>query len=311
MAKRRMALLWSLVLCTVALMPPPAAAQESADGDARALFSQALGELRVGHFPEARDLLERSLALAPNPGTGFNLAVACRGTGELLRAERVLGALIAGEYGTIAEAQHSEAEAFLESVRSEIATLVVSVDGPLDAELRVDGRRVALEDRRIEVRVDPGERVVLASARDHESSERHVAVGRGQRVELEISLTPRAESLVGRLSVEAPDPATELEIVGVARGVGHLEEVLEPGEYVVRAGAREVSLAVRAGSQTRYVFDEVREVSIAEEPALWITLGLIVAAGLAGLVVGLALEPQRTAPVRDPAFGVVVALELP
>lgn len=278
--------------------------------EARDLFARALQLLDLGHHADARDLLLRSIDLAPNPATGFNLAMACRGTGELLRAEGVLEGLLAQRFGAIDGSQAREVRSFLAEVQREIARLSIEVRGAEDAEVRVDGR---LASEPI-TRVDPGDHVVVVSAPDRRTQERRVRVAAGASTTLSFELEPTEEARVGTLVVDAAAPAHELEIEGVARGLGHLEEQVPPGSYVVRVRAgersREVTLSVRARSQTRYLFD-VPGPSLAEEPAFWIVgsvILLLLAGSAVGLGVGLTQEPAREPPMSVGPFGVVIAL---
>ncbi len=291
-------------------MTSPLRAQTSQEHDARQRFVEAVEELRVGRFPEAREMLQRLLASAPNPAIAFNLAVAYRGTGELLRAEEVLSALLAEQYGEMRAEQRAEVRSDLRRVRSEIGALAVQIQGA-EGELRVDGRLAAERT----VRVDPGEHVLVVSAEDFETVERRVRVRPGERLAISIELQPTEASRVGTIVLEAANPSHELEIVGVARGVGRLEHAVAPGQYVarVRAGAasHETTIRVRARSQTRYVFDEPGR-SIVDEPAFWIVGAvLLAAAGATALGVGLSQDPSLTPPVTSPPFGVVIALEMP
>jgi hypothetical protein len=282
----------------------------SAASTARTLFQEALGELRAGHFPEARDRLLRARELAPNAAIAFNLAVAYRGTGELLRAEGVLTELLAD--GTrLAAAQRAEASTFLDEVRREIGSIRVEVTGAMDAELRLDGERIETG----ELRVDPGDHLVLAMATDRVTVERRVHVAAGEHLEVSMTLEPTAESLVGTLVLEAPDPSLIVEIVGGERGVGRLVARVAPGEHVVRVSSgdqrSEAHVTVRARSETRYTFADPRGRSLVEEPALWIVVGVLVVGAGVGVGVGLALPPPRSAPISDPVFGVVMALDGP
>lgn len=306
---------WIAASCLVvaALAPAPASGQASA-ARARALFERASDELRAGRFAEARDLLNQSLALAPNPGTAFNLGVAYRGTGEALRAEAMLRSLLAGEHGSLDAGQRREVQRLLAETQAEIGTLVVRASGAERIELRLDGRLAGHvgDGESLEIRVDPGERIVLASAPDRETHEARARVRRGGREEIAIALTPTPEARVGTLVLEAADPDHEVEIVGVARATGRLQRTLEPGEYRVRVisgeARRETVVLVEPRSTTRFRLESPSGGSLLDEPALWITAGALLVAGAIAVGVGVAIGPPREQPVSDPEFGVVVAL---
>lgn len=284
-----------------------AQASQAAGSEARELFREAMAELHAGHFPEARDRLVRAQALAPNAAIAFNLAVAYRGTGQLLLAEQTLTGMLESEL-RLSASQRTEATGFREAVRAEIGTLRVEVSGAQEAELRLDGARIEAGS----LRVDPGDHIVIASAVDHTTREERVHVGRGETIAVSIALEPTAESLVGTLVLEAPDPELLVEIVGGPSARGRLEASVPPGEHRVRVrhgdSAHEASVVVRARSQTRYTFADPRSRPIVEEPLLWIVGGIVLAGAAVGLAVGLTLPPPRDAPVSDPVFGVIMAL---
>ncbi len=128
---------------------------------ARALFEQALEELREGRAAAGRDLLRRSLAILPTVATRYNLAVALRRTGEVTEAQFVLQRLL--EEG-LEEPERARIEAQLEAVRAQIATLVITVSGgAAAAQIEVDGVEVGQSGPRpLRVQVDPGRHRVAA-----------------------------------------------------------------------------------------------------------------------------------------------------
>jgi hypothetical protein len=218
---------------------PPGATAES---EARALFDRAIGELKAGHFAVARDLLERSAALADNQATLFNLGVACRGTGETLRAAQVFEALLSGEHGALSEQQRREVQRLLSEVRAEIGRLSVTASGAPEIELRIDGRHVGdLSDGdRASFPVDPGERVVSATAAEYLPGEQRVRVERGGRLDLAFELQPRERErslwesplLWGAAGVLA---VSAVVVLALAAGPSRDEPVRDPVYGVVSA----------------------------------------------------------------------------
>ena len=302
---------WIVLAMTSATLG--ARAQEpSRRQEARALFDDAVRRLRAGHFAEARDLLNQSLVLAPNPAAGFNLGVAYRGAGESIRATEVLEGLLEGRYGQLGDAQRREVTELLRATRAEIGTLSIEARGAPVAQVRVDGRLVgdAHEGQPLEVRVDPGERLVVASATDREASEHRAHVRRGGRARVVLVLRPTMEARVGTLIVEAARPDHEIEIVGVARARGRLERTVEPRRYVIRVrsadGERESAVVVRPRSTVRYQFDDPESEGALASPVFWIAAVGVVAAVTASAV--LLVGPPREDPVSDPEFGIVEAL---
>ncbi|MFO0681252.1 MAG: hypothetical protein U0234_04335 [Sandaracinus sp.] len=298
------------VTCAASSASAQAGASTPSAPSARELFQSADDALHAGRFPEARDLLLRARALAPNAAIDFNLAVAYRGTGELLAAEDVLTTMLA-TYPSLAAAQRDEASTFLGEVRAEIGAIEVSIEGAESPETRLDGERIPAGS----TRVDPGDHIVLVSATDRLTVERRVHVDRGEHVALAVVLEPTPESLVGTLVLDAPSPELTVEIEGGPSAPGHLEARVSPGEHRVRVrggtSAREVVVVVQPRSETRYTFADPRGRSLVEEPLLWVITGVVIVGAGVGLAVGLSLPPPRAAPEQDPVFGIVMALEGP
>lgn len=301
------ALLLALALAHAA----PAGAQSSAEQEARELFQRANAALETGRFAEARDLLRRSIELTPNPASAFNLAVALRGTGETIASVSTFDRLLEGEYGRLSAAQRREAERLRHETRAEIAVLHISATGADAIELRVDGQRVGTPaaGEVVEHRVDPGTRVVTASAPRRETAERRVDLPRGGSLRVAFELEPTADALASTLVVEAVHPDDVLEIVGVGRGTDALRRELEPGSYTVivdgPAGRRESTVDLEAGTTLR-VRLEPADTGLLESPWLWLSAGLLVAAALTAGI--LLFSTREEDPVQDPVYGLVVTL---
>jgi hypothetical protein len=181
------------IIVLSALVPSPALAQSSRDEQrARELFVEARAAFDDGRYPEARELLEESLGLAPRPASAMNLSRVLRSMGELLAAEASLEELLGGGFGLVEGERRAEATSLLSEVREELGTIAVSVAGALDAEVRIDGVMAghASPGAAFEVRVDPGDHVVVASG-DGARSERSLSVGPGERREIALEIDAR------------------------------------------------------------------------------------------------------------------------
>lgn len=277
-----------------------------AQPSARELFDDAVGALHRGEFAHARDLFARSLETSPTTAAAYDLAVACRGTGETTRAEAVLLDLLSGTYGELAEAQRTEVNALLEAVRGEQAVLTVSVDVP-EATLRIDGHRI---DPGTEVRMDAGDHLVVLTADGYVEEERRLVLERGEARALDVALVPRS---VGTLALEAPTDEMTVEIVGIARGAGRIERELPTGDYVVRvsngAAERESTVRVDGGGTTRFRFDDpAAGIDLVREPSFWIVGGVLLVGAAVGVALGVAYGQPVSPPVSDPEYGVIQAL---
>gem|GEM_PF-3244533 len=316
---------WVLTALFILLLPLSANAEKgprerastssSAKGSdasgARELFGVALLRIQSGRFAEARDLLEESLALTPRAGTAFNLAVANRGAGDLLKARELLDELLQGKYGELSSSQEADARGLHSEIKSQIGKLQISVEGTTEAEVRVDGERAGVVrsgQGPLQVEVDPGRRLVSVSAPDYKEEEREVRVEPGEKVALAFALALTEEARTGRLIVDSANKTDQIEIVGIAKGQGHLDRRVAPGHYTVRVsnskGSTKTKLSVEPRGTVRYQFDEVN-LSLYRRPLFWAGVGVLVA----GVVLtAILIRPRDDAePVSDPTYGVVKA----
>lgn len=303
------------VLIVLVLIHSSASAQSRDDARARRLFEDAMSAMDDGSYDLAIERLTESLALAPRPATAFNLGLALRGAGRIREAIARLDALLAAR-AELRPEQRREAEQLRSDAIADLATLRVRVTGARELELRIDGSRVdgVAPGTWTEQRVDPGDHVITASARDHGTLERSITVPRGGSSELEIELVPVADTRPGILVLESTDPSLMVEIDGIASAMGSLRRELPPGEYVVRviseSARRDSRIEVPAGRMVRLSLEPpVGSRSIVEEPWLWLTLGAIVLVGGGiGVGVGVAVDSQRAPPITDPVFPVIETL---
>jgi hypothetical protein len=299
-----------LVAITVVVLPASTRAQDGDAAAARSLFSRGLAAMEEGRFGDAVAALRESLTLAPRSATAFNLAVSLRGQGELIAAEQVFGEMLEGRFGRLDTAQAREVAALRSALAQDIAMLHLRVEGPAETRVQLDGAELALERGEAEVRIDPGEHNVSATAVDHEASDQRIAVEPGARIDLAIRMVPRVDQRPGVLVLESSDPSAQVEIIGVAEGAAPLARTLEPGRYRVRArgagGTRESEITVPAGRRVRLVLEPPPQRSLLEEPWLWVGVGVVVAAG-AGVGIWALVENEQPAE-RDPFWGTALVV---
>jgi hypothetical protein len=168
---------------------PEVAPSSEAEREALRLFNEARDAFEERRYADARRSLERSLELAPRGATAMNLARVLRSLGAPVEAERVLEAILDGDYGEPTGERRADAIALRAEVVREIARLEITIRGGA-ASVRVDGERVrsAEDGRSFEHRVDPGRHVIIATSSDGRAADREIVVEPGERAAVEIDL---------------------------------------------------------------------------------------------------------------------------
>lgn len=163
---------------------------EHRETEARELFREARDAFDSGDFQRARDLLRRSLDLAPRRATAVNLARVLRATGEMLAAQDLIESLLAGQYGALDAADRTAMETLLDEVRRDVATLTVELRGASRGALRIDGVDVATleQNQRHEARLDAGPHVVTVTTDDGRVVEQRVNAQRGEQIAVRLTV---------------------------------------------------------------------------------------------------------------------------
>ena len=193
---RALLLIGALELASIVAGPAALEAQEAErdleqrEAEARELFRTAREAFDSGDFQRARDLLRRSLELAPRRATAVNLARVLRATGEMLAAEELIESLVAGHYGPLDARDRPAMEALLAEVRRDVATLTVELRGAASGALRIDGVDVATlaQNRRHEARLDAGPHVVTVTTDDGRVVEQRVNAQRGEQIAVRLTV---------------------------------------------------------------------------------------------------------------------------
>ncbi len=303
----------ALALILPSCLPAAAGAQDAAES-AEALFERGMEEVRAGLYGLAVAHFRRSLSVEPRVSTAVNLAGALRSVGAERRAEAILDDVLAGAYGRVGRHLRASIDEQLTAIRAHLCsvTLVVTAAEP-GAEaihVSVDGREVSRLDTpgQVLLRVDPGERTISAVAPGYRVTtvRRSLAVGAHETIELE--LAPFDPADLALLTLVTDDPNAILEIAGYGQSARSISRELSAGTYVVRAiggaGVATRTIDLHAGAE-----EEVRlqppTRGLEEEPWLWITIGLVLAAGAA---VGITWWLTNPTPVTDPYWGSPQAL---
>jgi hypothetical protein len=173
-----------------------ASAAPEAVAEARSLFELGTRAVHEGRFREADEALSRSLVLVPRPATAFNLVVALRGLGAMVRATGVCERQLL--VAALDPAQATEARTLCDEVRGAVGHLTVRAVGSTPFVLRIDGAiqgELAPGDERT-LSLDPGDHHLLALA-DGLSGEHDVRLPPGGSITLALSAPLPASVDVG------------------------------------------------------------------------------------------------------------------
>lgn len=280
--------------------------------DARRAFEAGTEALSTGRFVNAASDFQRCLELAKSPPCAFNLAVAFRGTGDMLGAERVLEALLTGQWGALPRNRRRQVRTLLDETRAQIAALALVVSPSASVTVRLDGEVVATGALKptVPLRVNPGNHVLLVTADRHEPAEHNLVVAPGATESLSVVLKPLPEITVGTLIVETRSATDRVEVEGVGVSVGGYEGQLKAGQYRLRVSGdgetREQMVVVEAGSTLRLAVDLQDEPSVFSSPWFWAGAALVAASSVGAV---LYLTRDDAPPViRDDVFDVTEAL---
>ncbi len=272
--------------------------------EARSLFVDGNRAMDEGRFGEARDFFRRSLELHTSIATAFNLAVSLERTGELVSSVELLSDLIAGEFGTLSPAQRTEAVDFRDRTEPDIGVAQFAITGPPSAEARLDGELLGTVQRGrfLETEVDPGEHVIVITARGVQPVERRFVMERGETLELTI---PIDASELGTLVVESEADAV-INVVGAGEARGEFRRTLPAGDYQVQLDGVDQEVAeVRAGQTVRLVLGR----RSSRRTGLIIALSAVVLAAAAGTTAYFLLRDRQADPSSDPLYGTIFTLQ--
>ncbi|MEM9194068.1 MAG: hypothetical protein AAGF12_33140 [Myxococcota bacterium] len=160
-------------------------------------FDGGLAAMEAGRFGDARDHFRRCLDNSPSKSAAYNLAIAYRSTEQPTLAVDVLDQLLAEEFGELSADEQADVEWLHEQMSERISVLALSVEGPEEYRVRVDGR---FAEGSREFRLDPGERVIRVEADGFTAAEERVRAEAGGAQALEFSLLP----VEGPSLVESP-----------------------------------------------------------------------------------------------------------
>ncbi len=278
-------LLAVLTIWVAVIVPGAAQAGKSTE----TLFQEGNKALQTGRFHEARDLLKKAHLSAQGVGTAFNLAVALRGTGEVVECHQLFAQLLQGKFGPVRPKVRKQAQMVSGECLQTIAHLEVTADQA--GMLWVNGvqRGPLVGARPSSLELNPGTHLITIRDQGLLLSETRVELGRGERKEVNLSLSlPKATLLVRSEAQEG-----WVQIVGQGKAQGQLKRVLPPGEYTAQLLVDEQvqvekKLVLKPAQQQELLLSSSPDSVFEQAWFWWAAAGVAVVAG--GVVAGIALS---------------------
>lgn len=314
-----MRLVASLFACFLLVAPVVARAQAEKEvaaaslAEARTLFERGLAAADAERWAEAVELFRRARDIVERPSIVFNLGQALMRLGQSTEARAALERFVAIADARADRADIETAQRLLSELSLSQGTLDLSLE-PADAIVELDGRELEGTGAERTLTLDPGRHRLAITAPGHRADRFEISVIAGSH-ERRSAILERLPSRPATLVVHAPEGA-EVRVDGLLAGRGEIETELVPGEHrvvVSRGSATLLERELVVGEGDRVVLDAVvREGeggNVAEEPWLWIVVGLAVVGAGVGIGVGVYLSQEPPDSLTDYAgtSGVVLA----
>ncbi|MEZ4410665.1 MAG: tetratricopeptide repeat protein [Polyangiales bacterium] len=162
----------------------------------RRLFREGVTLADEGRWDDARERFARVFAIRPAPMVRFNLALACERSGHWVEALEHYRQFLRDPAAQSDRARVAAAERSVETLSPRLSTLRVSVTGDAPSGFSLDGRAQTLSLLGEDVAVDPGHHVVEVDGRGGDRQRHEGTLLEGERVNVEVELTPRATTEV-------------------------------------------------------------------------------------------------------------------
>lgn len=276
---------------------------QNVDREARRQFDEGVVLLHDGRFAEAIVRFERAQTLREVPAVMFNLALAQRGVGRYVDAERSVTRYLELAQGRLDRAREQEVTRLREEVRAALAHLTLR-GGGAGVTVTLDGRVLTESERASALALDPGPHVVEVSGEAVETERFPSTLARGQT--LEMTLRPRPRDTRSRLTIEAPaDAVVTLDRRPLGSGTQQVQATAGVHEIEVRRAGYEtfrtsVTSLARRDERVVVVMRRTAEPrSVLTRWWFWTGVG-VVAAGTATAVVYATrpTEPAETGSLR-------------
>jgi len=294
-------LLFLVGLTSASARAQDASPSQASLAEARSLFERGLAAADAERWGEAVELFRRARDVVERPSIVFNLGQALMRLGQASEARTALERFIAIADAQADRADVAVAQRLLGELGTAQGTLELAVE-PADAIVEVDGATNEGSGSERTLVLDPGRHRLSVSAPGYRPDRFEVSVLAGSR-ERRSTILERLPSQPAVLVVHANEDA-EVRVDGLLAGRGDVEREVEPGLHrvvVVDGGTTTLERELTLGEGERVVLDAVvsRGTSVAEEPWLWVIVGLAVV----GAGVGVGLGVYLSQPSADPALG--------
>ena len=157
---------------------------------ARRLFREGVEAAEAGRWEEARIRFTRVLSIRPAPLVRFNLALACRSDGHLVEAVEHFRQFARDPSVAADRARLAAATDEIAAISQRLARLQIVVSGDDPQGFMLDGHPQSLALLGQEIVVNPGNHVVDIRGRAGDSQRREGAFYEGERIRVDIALTP-------------------------------------------------------------------------------------------------------------------------
>lgn len=207
----------------------PTAYAQHPEREARRLFDEGVELLNDGRFADALQRFERARSLREVPAVMLNLALAQRGVGRYVDAERSLARYLELASGRVDHDRAAQVRQLQSEIRASVAHLTLRVEGEVSG-VALDGRPLPRTEWSSPRALDPGEHVVELTGEAIESARVSVTLARGQSLELPVRARPLDTR--ARLTIEAPTDA-DVTLDHRALGRGHQAVMTSPGVHEI------------------------------------------------------------------------------
>ena len=224
------------VLVVMASAVPGALAQAPDTARARALFETGVARAAEESWAEALSAFRESRAIVERPSTVYNIATTLQRLGRYREAIVAIDDYLRISDPSADAAQREAASGLRATLDRALAHLALTIE-PGDARVTVDARHVGGEGQQRDVRLDPGDHVVVVAAPGHAEERIELSLAPGERIERSVRLVAD-----GAAAAATAEPAPEPEPTAPSRSVAE-----EPALWIVIGAVLVAGAAITTG----------------------------------------------------------------